>query len=483
MKIQSGYQILSKIVYSITNTLTGCTNSNDATQINWGNSYSGTISASAGYTLTGATVSVYMGGTDITSSAYDSGTISITKVTGNIVISITAVDSSVPTVIITPTSQTAFSWSATDNVGVTDYAINTTGDAPTTWTSGSSGIYTVSASGTVYVFAKDAQGNIGSSSINVYSVTNSLTNCSSNNSDLVALANYGYSATISATSGYVLDTASVTMGGDDVTSTAYSNGTITIASVSGNIAITVSAEEQTIDTTFGNNSWETIARVSQTIASQNMTASDVYSNYGWSLGDTKDITLSTNETIQVQIIGINHDTLSSDHVSKAGLTLQMVNCLVTKYAMKDSNTNAGGWNGSKMRTTTLPTIKATLPSELQSVIKLVDKKSANGGSTNYSATVTSSDDLFLLAEIEIFGSITYAQDGVNEGTQYEYWVGKSANNRIKYYDNAGTLSVTTWWERSSRNDYTDGFCFVNNSGGAGKGDASLSRGVAFGFCV
>jgi hypothetical protein len=54
-------------------------------------SYSGTITASAGYSLTGATVSITMGGNDITASAYNNGTISIASVTGNIVITVTAV--------------------------------------------------------------------------------------------------------------------------------------------------------------------------------------------------------------------------------------------------------------------------------------------------------------------------------------------------------------------------------------------------------
>lgn len=260
--------------------------------------------------------------------------------------------------------------------------------------------------------------------------------------------------------------------------------TQTVTVVANQIDYTYMIYVQAVSATFGDNSWATIAQVSQTIASQNMSASDVYNNYGWSLGDKKSITLSTNEVIEVQIIGFNHDTLSSDHSSKAGITLQMVNCLATRYSMNSSSTNAGGWNGSVMRTSTLPTIKALLPSDLQSVIKLVDKKAANGGSSNYSATVTSSDDLFLLAEIEIFGSVSYAQDGSNEGTQYAYWASHNqASDRIKYYDNAGSQTATSWWERSSFSDPTSHFCLVLTSGGAAYGTATYSRGVAFGFCI
>lgn len=78
-------------MFTVTNTLTGCTNSNVSASIAEGSSYSGTIIADDGYTLTGATVSITMGGNDITASAYNNGTISIASVTGNIVITISAV--------------------------------------------------------------------------------------------------------------------------------------------------------------------------------------------------------------------------------------------------------------------------------------------------------------------------------------------------------------------------------------------------------
>lgn len=77
--------------YDITNTLVGCTSSNSATLVADGASYSATITANNGYSLTGATVSVTMDDTDITSTAYNNGTISIASVTGNLVITITAV--------------------------------------------------------------------------------------------------------------------------------------------------------------------------------------------------------------------------------------------------------------------------------------------------------------------------------------------------------------------------------------------------------
>lgn len=73
--------------YTITNTLSNATNSNTTTSIEENSSYSANISADSGYKL--KTVTVTMGGTDITSSTYSNGVINISNVTGNIVITVT----------------------------------------------------------------------------------------------------------------------------------------------------------------------------------------------------------------------------------------------------------------------------------------------------------------------------------------------------------------------------------------------------------
>ena len=76
--------------YTVTNTLTGCTNSNAATTVTEGDTYYATITANSGYVLDGATVVVKMGGTEVTALYYADGVISIPDVSGNIEITITA---------------------------------------------------------------------------------------------------------------------------------------------------------------------------------------------------------------------------------------------------------------------------------------------------------------------------------------------------------------------------------------------------------
>ena len=88
--------------------------------------------------------------------------------------------------------------------------------------------------------------NIGSLTVDTnvyYSITNSLTQCKTSNSTTKVTEGSSYSATITANSGYKLSSLKVTMGGTDISSSAVSNGKITIASVTGNVVITAVAVE------------------------------------------------------------------------------------------------------------------------------------------------------------------------------------------------------------------------------------------------
>lgn len=130
-----------------------------------------------------------------------------------------------------------------------------------------------------------------------------------------------------------------------------------------------------------------------------------------SVGDQ--VTLALNDTnYTFDVIGFNHDTLTTStaygattKTGKAGITFQMHDLFATTYVMNSSNTNSGGWKSSAMRTSTMATMKGYLPAAWQTAIKPVNKVSGTGGGSS-SGTETVSDSCFLLAEIEIFGSLT-----------------------------------------------------------------------------
>ncbi len=82
-----------------------------------------------------------------------------------------------------------------------------------------------------------------------YNITNALTNVTTNNSLTVIEEGTPYSATLTAKSGYQIDTVSVTMGGSDVTASVYSNGVVTIGSVTGDVVITANAVAEVVEET------------------------------------------------------------------------------------------------------------------------------------------------------------------------------------------------------------------------------------------
>lgn len=166
---------------TITKNLTGCTISNNASQVDYGEAYTATIAAESGKTIT--SVVVKMGGVDITSTAYTagSGSINIAKVTG--AVTITAV-ATMPSV--------------------------------------------------------------------TYTITLNLTNCASSNTATSIAENASYTTTLSPTGGYKkLGTITVTMGGVDISASAVSGSTITIAKVTGDIVITCAAVITNIIDTIG----------------------------------------------------------------------------------------------------------------------------------------------------------------------------------------------------------------------------------------
>lgn len=76
-----------------------------------------------------------------------------------------------------------------------------------------------------------------------YTVTNTLTGCTSSNTATTVTEGDAYYAAITASNGYVLNgaTVMVKMGGTDVTALYYADGVINIPDVSGNIEITITA--------------------------------------------------------------------------------------------------------------------------------------------------------------------------------------------------------------------------------------------------
>ena len=259
-------------------------------------------------------------------------------------------------------------------------------------------------------------------------------------------------------------------------------------SVPATVDITLMTIQELNDT-----SWATIKQVSDANMGANF----------WSIGDCKQITMNgkvsdgltlTNYSAWVYIIGFNHNAEREGNgiafqgfkATKNGTPV----CLIdsgynrgkssgTWFNINNAQTNSGGWQASLMRENVMPLIKAAFPADLRAVIKPSTIFTAPDEG-NIALTATQ-DEVFLLAEYEVFGSRNYAS--TQEPTylkQYAYY--SAGNSKVMYKHNA-TSAAAYWWERSPISDNSNRFCTVYTGGRANYNIASNSCGVSPAFKV
>ena len=302
---------------------------------------------------------------------------------------------------------------------------------------------------------------------------------------------------ISATSSNTA-TARVEVSGTSVKITGLKAGTakITVKVAAGTnhtapsdktINVTVSLP----DTSLANNTPDIIAAAAK---------SGQAANY-WSVGDKVGIAvngsfggLSYNNTVYAFILGFNHNSSveggNSIHFqfgkTAAGVDIAFVNSYgstSTGFCMNTSNTNSGGWNNSYMRKTICPAFLAALPKAWQNIIAACTKYSDNtgGGSNTASYVTATSDKIWLLSEMEVQGTRSYANSAeANYQKQYDYY--RNGNSKVKYQHTA-TTSACFWWLRSVYASNTSIFCLVHTDGSADSNVAYYSFGFAPGFKV
>ena len=219
---------------------------------------------------------------------------------------------------------------------------------------------------------------------------------------------------------------------------------------------------KTYDPVFANNDWAAIIEACH--------ANEVPDTWVADGSCYKDMDIG-GKAYRIDIIGKNHDDLS-DGTGKAPLTFQMHDCYDTTYQMNSSNTNAGGWRDCQMRTQTMPALKALLPAEVQAGIRAVNKLTSAGNQSPI--IVTTSDDLFLPSEVDVFGYTQYFFAG--EGTQYDYYM---IGNRTAKNING---NLNAWWTRSPNATRSDIILLIGINGGIGGTNPINSYGVPFCFC-
>lgn len=329
-------------------------------------------------------------------------------------------------------------------------------------------------------------------------------------SDTITITREGTGA-ISASSNNT-QVATTSVSGNIVTVTGVKSGncviTINVAADTNHTAPasqTVNVSVSLISNTLNENSWADIKSVSD---------AGTGATY-WNVGDYKNIQIfgtvqgmSLNSTVRAFILGFNHNSGKEGsnrihfQIGKTTSGTDIAFCdsnypntgSSQGFRMNLSNTNSGGWNGSYGRNTLLgnsgtPTappansFMAALPADLRAVMKPVTKYTDNtGNASNTSGAVTATTDyLFFLAEFEVQGARSYAnQYEQNYQAQYDYY--KAGNSKVKYrHDDTGT--AVYHWCRSAAYYYSGYFCIVGTDGSASNYGADFSFGLAPGFCV
>lgn len=247
------------------------------------------------------------------------------------------------------------------------------------------------------------------------------------------------------------------------------------------------------DRVLNNNSWATIKTVSD--ASKG-------ANY-WAVGDRKEVTLNgsvgygsaartfSNQKYWVYIIGFDHNSAKEGigiafqgfkTAQTGGVDIAVAD---TNYnstgggmVMNGTQTSSGGWVGSIAYKTIMPQWKACFPSDLQAVIKSTTLYTDDVGnqSTAASSVKASTNEVYYLAEYEVFGSNRNANENEPaQQAQYDYY--KAGNSKIKYRsDSTGTTA--NWWLRSPGRRFNDTFCLVYSDGSASAIFADYSYGSA-----
>ena len=217
-------------------------------------------------------------------------------------------------------------------------------------------------------------------------------------------------------------------------------------------------------------SWGELSQISALIsaAGDDASALEVAKEYHLCSADgrldgtqAKSLTLADGTTVTMQVAGFNHDD-RADGTGTAGITFVSRGTVGTRQ-MNSSDTTAGGWRDSGLRSWMNSELLGRLPSEVSDVVVPVSKLTNSvGETTDVSAVVATSDTLWTLSYSEIGGQMSTDDPGHDavynaEGAQYQLFsdlgVRWDSPNQILQIG-----GVERWWERSP--DPLDGRYFM-----------------------
>ena len=340
-----------------------------------------------------------------------------------------------------------------------------------------------------YILCSNFNWNVGSSSpsgvapvfriespedneIAKYTITKNLTGVTIDNNATSIEYGDSYSATIIPNDKYNIDTVKVTMGGKDITSSAYKNGKITISKVTGKLEITATA----ITSQFAQDSWSTVI---SNVKNGNTSA--------YKVGDIKKVTLTSSDTEIAGTYRVRIANMSTPSVcntegfsqTACGFVIEFVD-IISEHHMNPSGEykgtnykygwNKDGWPASEMYTYVNNDIYNALPNEIKNAI--IDTYTVSGYGKDDAPNKTSTDKLYLLSTAEVWAGGDEYDTAIDVTRQLDYYKNKgvTTNNysaaKKLYKEYMGSYS--DWWLRtansSSGSSSVNEFYTVGSSG-------------------
>ncbi len=173
------------------------------------------------------------------------------------------------------------------------------------------------------------------------------------------------------------------------------------------------------------------------------------------VGDYIRVMLKDGTPMRIAVAGI-------DHYNENEVIFAFKDIMPNEKPMNAEYANRGGYEASDMRTYLNEELFALLPDDLQEVIK--ERRG---------------DKLWLFSRREVFGedSMDYRYKSPEDDKQLPYY--EDMANRVKLRNG----DTDWWWLASPSSANTTDFCLVSPSGDSGNNYASISFGVAPGFCI
>ena len=259
-----------------------------------------------------------------------------------------------------------------------------------------------------------------------------------------------------------------------IMTTPFEIGKVTTCSVEhGNWDGSGSSGGSVETVSFAEDSWDTIVSAVQAGSTEN-----------YHVGDTKEVDMGTFGTHTIRVANTSTPAECSTagfSQTACGFVLEFAN-IITSRNMNSTNTNAGGWPATSMRTYVNNDIYNALPSELKNGI--IDTYVVSGHGKNDPANFTSTDKLYLLSTKEVWG-----KEGTSNVINYD--TTDAYTRQLDYYkaqgvtisNYSGAKKIGSWWLRAASSNYGNYFYYVKRTGDWNSHSANITHGVAPAFRI